>query len=158
VHLKRGSITFTQGKSKRAIEIPIHPEFKRWLESSAQPKKPKAGVVFPGLQGGGSRGRNGLANQFSKLVVKAQIETKIVKAKGKEGPDRTSQTFHSLRHSFNSAMDNAGVSQEIQAAAHRPRLQGDRYTHAELEALRRAGDAILGLDHQNGASGGPNIG
>lgn len=148
VHLKRGAISFTQGKTQQAIEIPIHPEFEKWLKEQAKPKKPKFGFVFPDLQGAGSRGRNGLSSQFGRLMKKAKIKTKVVEAKGKSGRSRSSLSFHSLRHSFNSAMANAGVTQEIRQrlTGHASKAINDQYTHAELETLRRAVDAVPGLE------------
>lgn len=59
VELKRGALVFTQGKSGREIEIPLHPELKRWLSDRAGSKKPKTGAVFPDLRGIGTWGRSG---------------------------------------------------------------------------------------------------
>jgi integrase len=53
---------------------------------------------------------------------------------------RSSLSFHSLRHSFNSAMANAGVSQEIRQklTGHASAEVNKLYTHHELEPLRAA--------------------
>jgi len=154
VNLERGSISFTQGKTQQAIEIPIHPEFKRWLTQRAKPKKPATGFVFPDLHGVGTRGRNGLSSEFGRLMKKAEIETKVVAAKGKNGRKRSSLSFHSLRHSFNSAMANAGVTQEIRQrlTGHASKAINDRYTHAELATLRKAVDAVPALEGGSGVS------
>ena len=147
VNLERGSIIFTKGKTKQAIEIPLHPEFKRWLEQRAKPKKPEAGFVFPDLHHVGSQGRNGLSSEFGRLMKRASIETKVVAAKGKNGRKRSSLSFHSLRHSFNSAMANAGITQEIRQrlTGHASKAINDQYTHAELETLRKAVDSVPAL-------------
>jgi integrase len=72
-------------------------------------------------------------------MVKAEIEGKVTRHTT-EGRANTSLSFHSLRHSFNSAMANAGVPQEI-----RQKLTGQAsaemntiYTHHELGPLRAA--------------------
>ncbi len=147
VDLKRGALVFTQGKTGREIEIPLHPEFKRWLSDRAGSKQPKAGAVFPDLRGIGTRGRNGLSGQFAAIMKKAEIEPKVIEAKGKNGRKRSSLSFHSLRHSFNSAMANAGVTQGIRQrlTGHASKAINDRYTHAELETLRKAVDAVPAL-------------
>ena len=77
-------------------------------------------------------------------MKKAKIKPKVVEAKGKNGRKRSSPSFHSLRHSFNSAMANAGVSQEIRQrlTGHASKAINDRYTHAELETLRKTVDAV----------------
>jgi integrase len=60
---------------------------------------------------------------------------------------RTSLSFHSLRHSFNSAMANAGVSQEVRQklTGHASAEMNTVYTHHELEPLRVAIAAIPGI-------------
>ena len=57
------------------------------------------------------------------------------------------RTFHSLRHSFNSAMPNAGVSQEvrIKLTGHKTESVNRGYTHHELEPLRAAAKKIPSL-------------
>ena len=49
-------------------------------------------------------------------------------------------SFHSLRHSFTSALANVGVAQELRMAltGHRSRDMHQHYTHLELERLRDA--------------------
>lgn len=147
VHLERGSISFTQGKTKQPIEIPIHPEFHRWLDGRARSKATRTGFVFASLHDAGSRGRNGLSSQFGRLMAKAEIAANVIEAGGKSGRKRSSLSFHSLRHSFNSAMANAGVPQEIRQrlTGHASKAMNDRYTQTELETLRRAVDSVPGL-------------
>jgi integrase len=71
-------------------------------------------------------------------MKKAGIEGKRIEASG--GRTLSSLSFHSLRHSFNSAMANAGVAQEIRQklTGHSSAEMNKRYTHHELEPLRAA--------------------
>jgi len=72
-------------------------------------------------------------------MEKARIEGKTTRpAAGGRG--LSNLTFHSLRHSFNSAMANAGVSQEIRQklTGHVSAEVNAHYTHHELEPLRAA--------------------
>jgi site-specific recombinase XerD len=57
-----------------------------------------------------------------------------------DGRKNSSLSFHSLRHSFNSAMANAGVSVEIRQKliGHSSAQMNAQYTHHELEPLRAA--------------------
>ena len=68
----------------------------------------------------------------------------MVEAKGKNGRRRSSLSLHSLRQPFNSAMADAGVTQEIRKrlAGHASDAINDRYTHAELETPRKAADSV----------------
>jgi integrase len=100
----------------------------------------EGGDVFPSLAGKTSSGRNGLSGQFRRVMDRAGIEPEITGRAGEKGRNRSSLSFHSLRHSFNSAMANAGVPQEIRQrlTGHASKAVNDRYTHAELETLKAA--------------------
>ena len=54
------------------------------------------------------------------------------------------RTFHSLRHTFNSTMANAGVSDEIRMklTGHKSAQMNQRYTHLQLETLQNAVNAV----------------
>ena len=70
-------------------------------------------------------------------MERAGIERRVTR----EGlRSRAASRFHSLRHSFNSAMANAGVSQEIRQklTGHASAEMNKLYTHHELEPLRAA--------------------
>jgi integrase len=72
-------------------------------------------------------------------MEKAGVEGKITQhAKG--GRALSNLSFHSLRHSFNSALANAGVSQEIRQklTGHASAEMNKLYTHHDLEPLRAA--------------------
>ncbi len=138
VDLERGAIDFLQGKTKRRVEVPIHPEFRRWLDKC--PATARTKFVYPKLAGKTAAGRNGLSGQFRRIMEKAKVAGETIPRKGSKGRNRSTLTFHSLRHSFNSAMANAGVSQEMRQrlTGHASKAVNDRYTHAEMETLRRA--------------------
>ena len=68
--------------------------------------------------------------------------------KGGQGRTVRALTFHSLRHSFNSAMANAGVPQEVRMklTGHMSAEMNRGYTHHELEPLRAAIARIPAVD------------
>jgi integrase len=129
-------IRFTPSKTKKPVTVPLHPQLERELL-----KKPGIGKapMFPCLAGKGTGGKLGLSGRFAAIMEKAGIEGKITQhAKG--GRALSNLSFHSLRHSFNSVMANAGVSQEIrqQLTGHSSAEMNKIYTHHELEPLRAA--------------------
>ncbi len=136
IDLKGQTITFTPKKTKKPVIVPLHPALERELL-----KKPGIGkaLLFPTLAGKGTGGRHGLSGLFSAIMEKAGIEA-VITRQTSEGRATSSLSFHSLRHSFNSAMANAGISQEIRQklTGHASAEMNRVYTHHELEPLRAA--------------------
>jgi len=128
-------IRFTPSKTKKPVAIPLHRDLEHELL-----KKPGIGkaTLFPSLAGKGTGGKHGLSGRFGAIMEKAGIEGKRTRAGG--GRTLSSLSFHSLRHSFNSAMANAGISQELRQklTGHTSAETNKIYTHHELEALRAA--------------------
>ncbi len=87
-------------------------------------------------------------------MEKAKVAGEVARErKGEWGRTINTLSFHSLRHSFNSIMANAGVAQEIRQkfTGHSSAEMNKRYTHHELAPLRAAIDAIpsVGLSTEN---------
>jgi integrase len=125
------------------VTVPLHSQLERELLKT--PGVGKA-FLFPSLAGKGTGGKHGLSGRFAAIMEKAGIEGKITQhAKG--GRALSNLSFHSLRHSFNSAMANAGVSQEIRQklTGHASAEINKLYTHHELEPLRAAIETLPGL-------------
>src|SRR5260370_28640784 len=97
-------VRFTPSKTKKPITIPLHPQLERELLKNAGIGK---AAMFPSLAGKDTGGRFGLSGRFSAIMEKAGIEGKRMQASGRRILSNLS--FPSLRHSFNSAMANAGV-------------------------------------------------
>jgi integrase len=127
-------IQFTPSKTKKPVTIPLHPQ----LESELL-KKPGIGnaLMFPTLAGKDTGGGKGLSQQFAAVMEKAGIDSRRTSG-GRRTLSRL--TYHSLRHSFNSALANRGVSQEIRQklTGHSSADMNRIYTHHELEPLRAA--------------------
>jgi integrase len=128
-------IRFTPSKTKKAVALPLHQQLEHELLKNA-------GIgnapMFPTLAGRGTGGKHGLSGRFNAIMEKAGVEGKRTQASG--GRTLSSLSFHSLRHSFNSALANAGVSQEIRQklTGHASAEMNAIYTHHELEPLRAA--------------------
>jgi integrase len=136
-------INFIPSKTKKHVTIPLHSHLEQHLLKS--PGIGKA-FLFPSLAERSTGGKNGLSSQFARVMAQAGIEGKITRHTA-EGRANSSLSFHSLRHSFNSAMANAGVAEEVRMklAGHSTREVHTKYTHHELEPLRAAVAAIPSL-------------
>jgi hypothetical protein len=95
---------------------------------------------FPDATHGQSQIRRtpkGLSETFKRIMRDAGLDAGKVKKAGVRQLSR--RTFHALRHSFNSAMANAGVSQEVRMklTGHKTESVNRGYTHHELEPSPR---------------------
>jgi integrase len=134
-------LTFRPKKTKRLVTIPIHPELEAHLLEMSAPDSGKA-HVFPKLAG---KTTATLSRRFKEIMERAGIvNTVLTKARGSKGRTVYALSFHSLRHTFNSAMANAGVSQEVRMklTGHSDAVTNKGYTHHELAPLRAAINSI----------------
>jgi integrase len=143
IDLNNELISLNVRKTKKPVTIPLHSELKRHLL-----KSPGIGraFVFPSFAAKSTGGKLGLSGQFAAIMARAGIEGKITRHTT-GGRKNSSLSFHSLRHSFNSAMANAGVSQEIRQklTGHASAEMNTIYTHHELAPLRAAVEKLPAL-------------
>jgi integrase len=87
-----------------------------------------------------------LSRQFAKLLIKAGLRKELWRAGNGIGGRRNvnALTFHSLRHSFISALANAGVNQQTvkKLVGHASDTINDAYTHIGQDALDKAAGAL----------------
>jgi integrase len=105
-------------------------------------------AVSPTLDGLPAGHVHGLSAQFKTHLEAVGIVGRTVKGKGTKGRAFNSKTFHSLRHTCNSLMANAGVSADVRIAilGHATKKMNERYTHlsdattgqALVEAITKA--------------------
>ena len=125
-------------KRNRKIVLPIHAQFAAWL------KKQTRGIgrapVFPTLAGKSGGGKSGLSMQFRRIMERAGIHGRILRQRNGEGRSQSSLSFHSLRHSFNTALADADVAQEVRMrlTGHSTMEMNTRYTHDQFAGLQRA--------------------
>lgn len=146
IDLVAQTITFRPKKTKRKIRqvvIPIHPNLEAMLL-----KAPGVGAapVFPSLVGVATGWHSGLSNQFAAVMVKAGIEG-VKRRHGDNGRLLSTLSFHSLRHSMNSELANAGVAQELRMklTGHTRAATNATYTHHEAAVLRAAVEKMPGV-------------
>jgi integrase len=117
----------------------LHPDFVSWL--STQRRGIAKAKVFPELAGKGTGGRHGLSGRFKAIMEAANIKGRTVRdGESSKGRRTSSLSFHSLRHSFVSALANAGVPAEVRQklSGHADDRSHATYTHHETETLRAA--------------------
>jgi integrase len=141
VDLEAGLLRVKTIKTGQVVTIPIHAEFAKWLRK--QTRGIGKAPLFPELIDKSSGGeRSGLSMTFNRIMERAGIKGRILRRRKKGSAGRTTSSlgFHSLRHSFNSALANSGVAQEVRQrlTGHSDERQNRRYTHHEIKVLRSA--------------------
>ena len=134
-----GILRIKTKKTGVVLMLPLHEELAAWLQ--AQRRGIGKAPVFPELAGKGTGGRYGLSGRFKAVMELAGIKGRIVRAGGGDAGRKTSSlSFHSLRHSFVSALANAGVSSEMRQklSGHADDRSHAKYTHHELAKLQDA--------------------
>jgi integrase len=136
VHPEEGVIVYQQQKSGKKVVVPMHYHVIEHLKQLSQ--YGTEGFLCPKLATKGPGGKHGLSEGFKRIVRKAGIDPMTVPGKGIR--NFTKRTFHSLRHSFNSALANAGVAEEIRMklTGHSSKAMNTRYTHLEVDTLKNA--------------------
>jgi len=147
VDLAERSISFTQKKTGARLKVPIHSELEEYLLSGSVPddgRKP----LFPKLYHLRGSGKTGLSSSFRRLMDRAGIDAGVARVKaGEAGRNVSLLSFHSLRHSFTSALANAGVSAELRQkiTGHADAKSHAIYSHHEFEVVRQSLETIARL-------------
>lgn len=131
------TISFKQQKTKMAVVVPMHDDLRKELEVRASTDSVQK-FVMPDVASQPGSGRNGLSSVFKRIASKAGVDVQTVQGGGSRMLSK--RTFHSLRHSFTSALANAGVSPELRMklTGHTTEAVHRGYTHLEIETLRAA--------------------
>ena len=82
---------------------------------------------------------------FKRIMEQAEVDAGVARlSSGAKGRSFSLRSFHSLRHSFISALANSGVSSELRRrlSGHASEEMHALYTHHELETIRQAVSAI----------------
>ncbi len=148
----------SRGARRRAEEYPMHPDVAAYVESLPAGDDPKA-PLFPRLCGREVGGAHGLSREFRKLMHAAGIyaEGEGAKKKGGRGRRFMELSFHSLRHTAISEQANQGIAREVRMklSGHKSAVH-DRYTHHELDTLRREVEKVPSFLAEIGRPAGGN--
>ena len=128
-------------RKKKQLVIPLHPRLFKHLDKLAGTDEAQVSqFLCPSLAGRPVSGRAGISAEFIVEVMgKAGIDTNRTERKG-AGHAVAKKSFHSLRHFFVSGMANAGVAADVRRklAGHGDEKQTARYSHYEMQTLRKA--------------------
>ena len=140
IHPDDGVIVYTQQKTGKKVVIPMHYHVLEHLNHIAT--FGTEGFLCPTLATKSPGGKHGLSESFKRIMVKAGVDPMTVEGKGIRRFSR--RTFHSLRHTFNSALANAGVPQEIRMmlSGHSSNEMNKIYTHHEVVVLKNAVNSL----------------
>jgi integrase len=137
VDFDRAVMQYEQSKTGAQVVVPMHPDLEKYLLRLADSDTPQT-FLCPALAEKNSGGAHGLSQTFKGIMCEAGIDPGTGKGMGSRLFSKLS--FHSLRHAFNSALANAGVSQELRMklTGHKTAAVNTRYTQHELQKLRDA--------------------
>jgi integrase len=140
VELADGVIFYAQGKTGKKVVVPLHPDLEEHLLRIAGDEP--SGFLCPSLGEVKIGGRSGLSKQFAGLMARAGIDQRQIQSSKNRMFSQLS--FHSLRHSFASALANLGISADVRMklTGHKSVDVHQRYTHMQLAPLK---DAIAKL-------------
>ena len=151
VDLQANAINFKPSKTARLgknLTAPIHPEMEAFLlrhPAGASDDAP----LFPSLSKYSVRGNSGASMAFRRIMERAGVAAGIARKAedGSAGRNVSARSFHSLRHSFVTALAHANVAIELRRrlAGHATEGQSLHYTHPEFAALREAVEKLPGL-------------
>lgn len=143
------TIRFQQGKTGGKVKIPMNPVLEDYLSRLAKSKGDKT-FVFPALAAQAQRNVSPLSKAFKKIMRRAGIEQRVIRERKTDSGGRcvNARTFHSLRHTFNSILANAGIPEETRMAltGHRTREQNQVYTHRQLQTYMDAVATLPRID------------
>jgi len=134
--------TKNRGSRAKKVVVPLQPDLVSWLRG--REKQTGGHPLFPTLANrlsGGRGTKGGLSAEFKDVMEQAGITSGFAHADATgKGRKLSYRSFHSLRHTFNSALANTGTSQEIRQklTGHASAAMNDRYTHTDLEVLQAA--------------------
>ena len=127
------------------LHIPMHPKVvDSFLQFSSSDDE--GSFVFPKLAGKATGGTGGLSWHFTQIMDAAGVDPMIMRTrkKGEAGRQVSARGFHSLRHSFVSALANLDVNPELRKklSGHSDSESHKIYTHLDQERLRSAVEKI----------------
>lgn len=141
VNMDLETVTFRPKKTKaklKSLKVPLHPSLVQWLKSRKIPKD-RNEPIFPTLFKTSPSGKTGLSSQFATIMDHAKIDRRLIRPAANGMRALYARGFHSLRHTSNSALANADVSQEMRMKiiGHKSKEVNQIYTHIELENMRK---------------------
>ena len=150
VDLPRRALSLIPRKTARTgkkLLIPMHPQLERFFLKHPAGERDND-PVFPSLCRLSAGGNRGASRLFQNIMAKAGVASGTLReGAGKFGRKVAERSFHSLRHSYITALAHANVAVELRQklAGHASEGQSLHYTHPEFAVLREAVEKLPGL-------------
>jgi integrase len=131
-------------RTGKKLEIPMSPDIEEFLIEHPVGKR-DTDPVFPSLAKLSIGGNRGASRLFQRIMQDAGLASGTLRdAAGDSGRAVAERSFHSLRHSYITALSSAGVAVEVRQklVGHSTAEQNLHYTHAEFSALRTAVESL----------------
>lgn len=135
------TITFRPSKTRKTkadLVLPLHPRIEKHLLAMPSPDDANT-LLCPRLSKCKPSGRSGLSREFLEILRTAGIEQNQIAA-NEGGKAFNRKSFHSLRHTYVTELERAGVAPDIRMklAGHSDSRSHATYTHTERKTLRNA--------------------
>ena len=139
IDFENSLISIQTSKTKSDLTLFIHPSLREMLLNS---RNNGSIYVLRNIQSSYSSSPTNITNRVKRLFVKAGIDTTEDRERGKRSVVKYG--FHSLRHTFVSAMHSAGIPQMVVEAivGHNTKSVNDVYKHVNNSQIK---DAIKAL-------------
>ena len=134
-------------RTGKRLLIPMHPQLEEFFLKHPAGER-DSDPVFPSLCRLSAGGNRGASRTFQSIMAKAGVASGTLReAAGRSGRKVAERSFHSLRHSYVTALSHANVAVELRQklAGHASEEQSLHYTHPEFAALRDAIEKLPGL-------------
>jgi len=118
----------TSRRKPAPLHIPMLPELATWLVEHAKSIQSEDGWVFPTLVARYAKDRSEVTKSLGTIFDDAKALDDV----------RGKASFHSLRATFVSVMDEAGAPARVTdiITNHAPKTMHDRYSHPDIETAR----------------------
>jgi integrase len=95
-----GVASFKEGKTDKFALVGLHGDFLNWVADAKKVSDDPAAFVFPSLAGRTLGGEVGLSAEFSRLVEKAGIKTRLLARRQRRQRPFAQSTFFSLTQTW----------------------------------------------------------
>lgn len=140
IDFTRGTIVFQRQKNNDSFTVPMHPKLKGFLQALWKASgAPQKGAVMPIMHNRPATGRESISDIFrNDILPRIGI---VQKYGGSKGAGRTVSpySFHSLRHSLSTWLNEAGFSEtdRMRIVGHSDKRVSQKYTHAQIETVQK---------------------
>lgn len=141
VDFDRGTIEFKRQKNNDNFTLPMHPKLSDYLLKLHKASgMPETSPIMPIMHNRPATGRESISDIFrNDILPRIGITQKYGGTKG-SGRTVSAYSFHSLRHSFSTWLNEIGISEtdRMRIVGHSDKKVSQKYTHTEIEQVQKS--------------------